>query len=506
MHPILCISLLQILPKDLTSEAAARGQGVSGYEELTPWQTVMKFKMNCLICTAMTISAATDGYQIGLIGNIIANAGFIAQFGTQHTGDGGVVLASSVLSVWASLGSVGQIIGMVTLPFITDRFGRKISMYWYWLLLAISVAIECFAKTWGVWTVAKVFGGIGVGCLQSTIPAYISEVAPVRVMLEKDPNDYLTPVYTQWSQIGLMLIIYLLVPESPAWLASKGKAEQAKKSLNTIYRGVDGFDVDHQYNLLLINIEHEREIAAEKNREKWYAIFRGRDGLRTVISCWTLMAQQFIGLGIFFGYATYFFQQAGLRDPFKITYITSDINILFSIVVIAVSDTIGRRWLANTGTAICWVCCVVVGILGVVPQVKATNYVFVLFACIWNIGLVANGATGWGFIGEISSQRLRPYTAGFAAASTCVVGVVMGILIPYMVNAHEWNWGLKTSWLFAGLGAPFTLAMWFLIPETAGRSAAELDELFERKIKPWRFHKTVTATQRMVELNKEERE
>jgi hypothetical protein len=34
------------------------------------------------------------------------------------------------------------------------------------------------------------------------------------------------------------------------------------------------------------------------------------------------------------------------------------------------------------------------------------------------------------------------------------------------------------------------------------RSAAELDELFESKIPAWRFHKTVTATQRLVELNK----
>jgi len=44
----------------------------------------------------------------------------------------------------------------------------------------------------------------------------------------------------------------------------------------------------------------------------------------------------------------------------------------------------------------------------------------------------------------------------------------MGILIPYMTNAHQWNWGLKTSWFFAGCGAPFTLAIWFLIPETSG--------------------------------------
>jgi hypothetical protein len=32
----------------------------------------------------------------------------------------------------------------------------------------------------------------------------------------------------------------------------------------------------------------------------------------------------------------------------------------------------------------------------------------------------------------------------------------------------------------------------------SSRSAAELDELFNRKIKPWRFHKTETATQRLV--------
>jgi hypothetical protein len=52
-------------PKELTSEAAARGQGLSGYEELTPWETLMKFKLNSIVCLAATLSAATDGYQIG---------------------------------------------------------------------------------------------------------------------------------------------------------------------------------------------------------------------------------------------------------------------------------------------------------------------------------------------------------------------------------------------------------------------------------------------------------
>lgn len=98
--------------------------------------------------------------------------------------------------------------------------------------------------------------------------------------------------------------------------------------------------------------------------------------------------------------------------------------------------------------------------------------------------MTCNGATGWGFIGEISSQRLRPYTAGFAAASTCVAGVVMDVLTPYMVNSTEWDWELKTGWFYAGIGLPMVIGMWLIIPETANRSAAELDELYERKIKP----------------------
>ncbi|KAM0421157.1 hypothetical protein ACHAPT_011049 [Fusarium lateritium] len=514
--------------KTLSSDAAAAGQGVSGYETLTIWETAKKFKVNTFVCFLMALSAATDGYQIGMIGNIIANAGFVKQFGTKTNAAGDKYLESGVLSAWNAIGSVGQIVGMVTLPFLSSRFGRKFAMYWLWTLLTISITLECVARNWQVWLVAKLFGGIGVGCLQTTIPTYISEVAPTRirgamlmgyslwwitgqffapvalqVMLEKDPDNYLTPVYTQWSQIGLMIIIYVFVPESPAWCASKGKEAQAKKNLHRLNWDVEDYDVDHQYNLLLINVEHEQAIAAEQSREKWYNIFRGRDGLRTVISAWTLMTQQFIGLGIFFGYATYFFQQAGLKDPFKITCITSGINIFFSVVVIYLADTTGRRWMATYGTTLCWFCCVIVGILGVIPKNNATYTTMVCFTVFWNVGLVANGATGWGFVGEISSQRLRPYTAGFAAASTCVVGTVIGTILPYMINAEDWNWGLKTAWLFAGLGLPFTIGMWFLIPETKGRSAAELDELFERKIKPFRFHKTATVTQRMVENNKQ---
>lgn len=119
------------------------------------------------------------------------------------------------------------------------------------------------------------------------------------------------------------------------------------------------------------------------------------------------------------------------------------------------------------------------------------------------MGISANGAAGWGYIGEISSQRLRPYTSGFAASANSLGGLIMTILTPFMVNANQWNWRYRTGWFYAGVGLPWVVGMWLLIPETAGRSSAELDELFERKIKPWRFHKTETATQALLRAEKE---
>ncbi|KAH7000110.1 hypothetical protein EDB80DRAFT_723194 [Ilyonectria destructans] len=53
--------------KDLSVNAAAKGQGVSGYGTLSLWQSAKSFKVNTAVCFAVAFSAATDGYQIGSV-------------------------------------------------------------------------------------------------------------------------------------------------------------------------------------------------------------------------------------------------------------------------------------------------------------------------------------------------------------------------------------------------------------------------------------------------------
>ncbi|CEN61033.1 hypothetical protein ASPCAL07702 [Aspergillus calidoustus] len=512
-----------IKPREAAADAAAQGQAVSGYEGLSLWETIKTFKIATMVCFAAAFSAATDGYQIGINGSIIANQGFVEQFATKVDGSGKPYLASPILAGWSSIMSVGQIIGMVTIPFVSSRFGRKIAMYTYWVVLMTSVLAESLARSWEVWLVAKLLAGIGVGCLQSTLPVYISECAPIRIrggllmcyslwwslgsffaylalqaMAKHSPTVWLIPIYTQWAQIGIMLIIYVFLPESPVWCATRGDSTRAKRELLKLNRDVKDYNLEQQYQLLVLTVEHENQVAAEQKQQRWYAIFQGTNGLRTTISLWPNLTQQFIGLTLFTTFGTYFFQQAGLADPFTIKCITSGINISVLVSVVLFSDFVGRRKIACYATSTTWTCCVVIGILGLVPRTTVTKNLFVLFVCIWNVGMIANGAAGWGYIAETSALRLRPYTAGFGAACTCVVGVVMNTLTPYMVNANQWNWGFKTGWFYAGVGLPFLIGTWLLLPETKGRSAAELDELFERKIRPWNFSKTETATQRLL--------
>lgn len=240
---------------------------------------------------------------------MIANDGFIKQFATTTDSDGNPILAASVLTAIGSIQSVGQIIGMCTLPFVASRFGRKPAMFTLWLVLALSVTCETVAKKWQVWFVAKLFSGIGVGSLQFITPTYVTEISPARIrglllvmynfwfsvgsffasialqsMFTKDPYNYKTPIYTQWAHIGLMLAIYLCLPETPAWLASQGKADKAKKNLKFIYRDVPDFNADQYYDAIVSGIEHEQEVARQLHRGNWYDALRGVDGVSVLIN------------------------------------------------------------------------------------------------------------------------------------------------------------------------------------------------------------------------------
>ncbi|EXL78318.1 hypothetical protein FOPG_07490 [Fusarium oxysporum f. sp. conglutinans race 2 54008] len=495
------------------------GEGLlmrSKLDDLSVWQSVRRFKRVGCIAMLAAFSASLDGYQINLNGGIVSNAGFIRQFSTSGT----TIIAGKYISAWGGIQSAGQTIGQVLLQYATERLGRKAAMMIIWVVLTASVFAESFATYWQHWLVAKLFSGMGVGMLQSTMPLYLSEISPTQLrgffinaysfwfvlgqlfasvalnrLKANDPLDFRTPIYTQWAMIGCILVAFLLIPESPWWLASKGKVEQASQVLNRCFANVEGYDIDQQIEIMTSTLAVERQQAEQNSELGPWAVFKGRNLIRFIISGWPKITQQFVGLAVFNTYATYFFQYAGNKDPFLVTLILSSVQLISMIATATLTDSIGRRPLTVYPYAVTVVSVLCLGIIGCFDYTaKATSSLLIFFACLATFSTTGASAIGYAYAAEIPQQRLRAQTAGWSLAVSNCIAIIFSFCTPLMINGSV-KWGVKTGFFFAGTGTVAVAIAWFILPEVARRTPAEIDELFEKKVNLRKFDKYVTEVQ-----------
>lgn len=118
----------------------------SEQDELGILQTAWRFRkvssstrstadIECVFtCTLLCLAAAADGYQINLNGAVIANSGFARLMGTTDD-KGKYVINANHNALWGALQSLGQMIAMVGMNPISDRIGRKWTLYTLWMVL-----------------------------------------------------------------------------------------------------------------------------------------------------------------------------------------------------------------------------------------------------------------------------------------------------------------------------------------------------------------------------------
>lgn len=508
------------------------------FEEMGVVKTIRVFRRAVLIGAMAAFATSFDGYQISITGSIIANKGFIRQFGTAHNRAGALILDANVLAVWGGIQSLGQGLGMLTMHFIADGFGRKIAFLTIWTALLVGVCFESFGKTWQLWLVAKLFSGYAVGCIQFMNGLYMSEISPTRirgflitscfiwygvgqlfasvalkVLNERQPLNYLDAVYTEWAMVGLLLGIYLYIPESPYWCAHHGRHEAGRKVMRRLYGGISGYDTDYHYDIIKVTVEQERGSPHDENATlrdrirtnlgELRQIFTGSNGLRTLIAFMPSAVQQIGGLTVLSNYASYFAQTAGFADPFLYSLLLAVSALVMVIACAFITDKSGRRRLFLFAVTGQWVVSWVIGGMGLAPQkTKAINGLVLFFSLVWRMLSTALGTLHWTYSAETSSSRLRAKTAGVASAGGVIIGIIFSTSVPYMLNANYANWGLKTILFFAGISTPVLVASYFLMPDTSNRTPAELNEMFEAGVKPWRFRGYVTNAQKRLQESK----
>ena len=186
------------------------------------------------------------------------------------------------------------------------------------------------------------------------------------------PLQYLRLIYTEWVFVGIYAIIWIYAPESPTWLITVGKLDKAKKTLGRIVGKVDGFDLDHEFEVWVQEVELSRLVVKSQTNSPWAQFFKWKQLRRSMIPMLAYCGNQLVGAAYVLNYTSYFFQQAGLKNPFIGSVIVSLVTLIAIVISMGVIDSVGRRPLMIWGTI---GCCVFNFLIGAMSFPKMDNAV-----------------------------------------------------------------------------------------------------------------------------------
>lgn len=470
-----------------------------------------------LLSTALIM----EGYDTNLLSNLYALSAFKRKFGFNYGTE--EAPRYEVPAKWqTSLGvsyQCGQLIGLFIAGFTADIVGyRKTLMF----ALATSIGlifIQFFAPNIEVLLVSYVLLGINWGSYQTITVTYAAEVAPatLRVYLTtyvnmcwvfgqlissgvlkgvsglEGANSYRIPFAIQWIwPIPLFIGVYL-APESPWFLVKRGRNKEAKQSIKRLLSENPHLpDRDLVAGAMLTKIQLALKEESLHTTGNIADCFKGADFRRTRIAALTWLFQSITGSSLQ-GFSTYFYIQAGLSESHSFTmsivqYVLGIIGTLSSWVA---TQKFGRRDLYLAGLFTQALLLIIVGGLGCATQSSGIGWaigsMLLIFTFVYDASV---GPICYCIVAEIPSARLRAKTVMLARNLYNIANLIVGILMPYMLNPEAWNWKAKSAFLFCGFAIIGTTWVFFELPETKDRTFAELDVLFESGVSSRNFKST----------------
>jgi MFS transporter, SP family, sugar:H+ symporter len=428
--------------------------------------------------------------------------------------DFGINDASLGFAVASAL--LGAAAGAMTAGRIADRIGRISVMKIAAVLFFVSAIGTGLAPNVTVVVLFRIIGGIGVGIASVIAPAYIAETSPPRIrgrlgslqqlaivsgiflslaidyglaQLAGGANEELWLGMEAWRWMFLVMMVPALVygllaftiPESPRYLVASHKIPEARKVL-TMLLGEKNLE---------ITIDRIKETLEREDKPSWRDLRKPGGsffGLYAIV--WVGLGlsvfQQFVGINVIFYYSNVLWEAVGFSegDSFVITVITAVVNILTTLIAIALVDKIGRKPLlliGSTGMAVSLVTMAVIfGTAGThmvegkdTPQPfleGATGPIALIAANVFVIAFgMSWGPVVWVLLGEMFPNRIRAAALGLAAAGQWAANWAITVSFPGL-REH-----LGIAYGFYGLCAILSfIFVWRWVQETKGVSLEDM--------------------------------
>jgi Sugar (and other) transporter len=94
---------------------------------------------------------------------------------------------------------------------------------------------------------------------------------------------------------------------------------------------------------------------------------------------------------------------------------------------------------------------------------------------------------GWPIAAELSSYRLRAKTISIGVICQTLSTWVTLFTVPYMYNVDSGNLGARTGFVFMGTTVLLLAAGYFLVPDTTGLTAEQIDHAYDQRMSPRKF-------------------
>ncbi len=384
-----------------------------------------------------------------------------------------------------SAGYLGQLVGAVAFGWIAEKIGRLNTLL-ITIGLFVSMDILClFAWSAGSMIVFRFLQGIGTGGEVPVASAYINEfigarrrgrffllyevIFPVGLLFAGLAGYFLVPVFG-WRAlfvVGLVPAILtiplrVLMPESPRWLAAKGRLDKADAVVCMLEREA----VKEGKPLPEPVVGPVDPHATAKS--DWRELFRGVYLKRTLM-IWVLWITVYvINNGLVTWLPTLYSQtfKLSLQTSLAYGWITSAVGVVASVLCALLIDRVGRkRWYAVAFLA-STVPLVLLTALGAVTPTQVVILAPLAYAILQTVSFSL-----YLYSAELYPTRLRAVGTGFGSAWLRAASSLGPLLVGWIVADFGIRYVFAVFAVIALIGGLVTV---FFAIETKGKVLEEL--------------------------------
>ncbi|KAJ9617077.1 hypothetical protein H2200_000798 [Cladophialophora chaetospira] len=454
------------------------------------------------------LSLGLFGYDNNFVAPLLALPLFILKYQGVRP-----AFTARILDLIITVPLVGAATGAFLAVPLMRRIGRKKTMIMaYFLLCTPGSILQLFAPNTGALVTGRFWNYLGVSVLTTTAPLYLTELIPPHVRARavgfciagscavgivattvvwateriNDTRQYKIPLAIQAVFPVALGALTLLCHESPLWYIQNGKPEFARRTLMAL-RNDATHVVETEMSLL-----HAAVMADQQRREQshFWEILNRANLQRTLTSGALLCTSQVGGQILILQFSTVILVQSGVANPFQITIIIACLQFLGTIIGPTLVDKVGRRPVALVGFSILFVLNIAAGGLAAAglttkSQQLGLAAVFIIFAFF---NAASFQSLAYLLPAEIPTPSLREPTMAWSTFWSYTTAVITTFAVPQITAADAGNLGAKAAFIFGGCVFVTIIWSYFFIPETRARSAAEIDEMYDKKLpmRRWR--------------------